>query len=108
MIFFSFLTFLLVCIMVAFRSFNREHRTPIAPITVIGTISRRPRNRARRPETERPESVPTTRQSVGGGTLKWNFAQVFDRYRRSGDWISSQVHSRPLARRTIPARINAR
>lgn len=78
---------------------------PIAPITVIfGTISRRPRNRARRPETERPESAPMTRRRGGGDRLNGTWLKF------STDMADPTTGYRPkfTRGRTIPARINAR
>jgi hypothetical protein len=62
-------------------------------------LAERPQNRARRPETGRPEFV--TRVRSNGTCLK------FSKRRRRSATGYRQVHSGvPAARRTIPARIN--
>ncbi|RLU24878.1 hypothetical protein DMN91_002969 [Ooceraea biroi] len=43
-----------------------------APITVIGTVSQRPQNRACRPEMGRSEFVPATRVRLNGTWLKFS------------------------------------
>lgn len=55
------------------RSFDSgPGHVPMHLLPVIGTVSRRPQNRACRPETVRPESMPATRVRLNGTWLKFS------------------------------------